>query len=160
MGRVSNSSTPHSWTTARMKGLSPARFLSCILLYNTVCPAHWLPGAIADSSSATGPSSILDKFESNTSNPVSDTGPQTLHCAFFFFQELRLPQLFGQRLKGLPYFTLQWLSRDHVSPTPTPALPLCSNNFVHHSFIEPWDQELQNPTLGSRRTESQGVTLY
>lgn len=142
-----------------MKGLSPARFLSCVLLYNTVHRAHWLPGAIADSSSATGPSSNVDKFEFNTSNPVSHAGPQTLHCAFFF-SRAKVTSTLWPKAKSLPHFTLQWLARDHVSPTPTPALPLCSNNFVHHSFIEPWDQELQNPTLGSRRTESQGVTLY
>lgn len=126
ISRASDSSTPHSWTTARMKGLEPARFLSCVLLYNTVHPIHWLREAIADSCSATGPSSKVDKFESNTSNPVSSAGPQTLHslCLFFSFQELRLPQLFGQRLKSLPHFTLQWLSRDRASPTPTPASPL------------------------------------
>lgn len=94
--------------------------------------AHWLPGAIADSSSATGPSSNVDKFESNTSNPVSDAGPQTLRCAFFFFsQELRLPQLFGQRLRvfhishfsGYPGITL-------APPAPLPCPSVATTLYI------------------------------
>lgn len=159
ISRASDSSTPHSWITARMKGLEPARLLSCVL-YNTVHPTR-LREAIADSCSATGPSSKVDKFESNTSNPVSSAGPQTLHslCLFFFFQELRLPQLVGQRLKGLPHFSLQWLSRDHASPTPPLPCPLrqqLCTPFFHRAL----GQELQNPTLGCRTTESQAVALY